>query len=159
MCQKLVGWKTKVLSQAGRTVLLRAKATALPQYQMSSFLIPKTWCDKLDKLLKNFWWCFGNGSTHRFTLMAWSRICLSKERGGVGLRYIFYVNQALLARLGWRLLQNLTQLWVKILQEKYFCNSIFMSTGGSNNSSWTWQGLSQVRSLIQSSVGFVPRNG
>jgi hypothetical protein len=56
--QKIEGWKAKVLSQAGRTALIKAVATAIPSYCMSSFLLPKTLCASLDASIKDFWWGF-----------------------------------------------------------------------------------------------------
>lgn len=39
---RVAGWKTKALSQAGRTVLLiQTVASALPSYYMAVFLLPK----------------------------------------------------------------------------------------------------------------------
>jgi hypothetical protein len=55
---RIKGWKTKSLSQAGRLVLIKSVAAALPSYAMSSFLLPKSFCHKLDKIFKNFWWGF-----------------------------------------------------------------------------------------------------
>lgn len=55
---KLVGWKARVLSQAGHTVLLKSVATAMPLYHMSSVLMTKSRCADLDRLFKDFWWGF-----------------------------------------------------------------------------------------------------
>lgn len=49
---KLSGWKAKVLSQAGHTVLLKTVAASMPLYPMSTFLLPKGWCKDLDRLFK-----------------------------------------------------------------------------------------------------------
>lgn len=37
---KLTGWKAKLLSQAGRSMLVKAVVSAIPTYGMSSFLLP-----------------------------------------------------------------------------------------------------------------------
>lgn len=50
----LEGWKSKMLSQAGRTMLIRTVVGAIPTYQMATHLIPKSICKKLDKSFKNF---------------------------------------------------------------------------------------------------------
>ena len=53
---KMEGWKAKTLSQAGRGVLIKVVAAAVPSYAMSTFLLPKTFYRKLDQMFKNFWW-------------------------------------------------------------------------------------------------------
>jgi hypothetical protein len=55
---KMEGWRAKTLSQAGRLVLIKAVAAAVPSYAMSTFLLPKGLCRKLDQVFKNFWWGF-----------------------------------------------------------------------------------------------------
>lgn len=55
MLSKVAGWKMRTLSQAGRTTLIKAVATAMPFYCMSTFLLSKGWCGKIDRMLKDFW--------------------------------------------------------------------------------------------------------
>ena len=45
---KLMGWRSKCLSWAGRSTLISFVAQAIPNYSMSSFSIPAKICDKLD---------------------------------------------------------------------------------------------------------------
>lgn len=44
------GWKAKLLSQVGRVTLLKHVATSIPVYTISTFLLPKQWCDNFEKL-------------------------------------------------------------------------------------------------------------
>lgn len=48
---KLGGWKSKTLSQAGRSVLIKVVAQALPVYSMQTYYIPRSICNKLDSLM------------------------------------------------------------------------------------------------------------
>ena len=54
--KKLAGWKEKMLSKAGKEVLIKAVAQAIPTYTMSCFKIPDSLCDDLTSMIKNFWW-------------------------------------------------------------------------------------------------------
>jgi len=51
---KINGWRAKTLSQAGRTVLLKATVAAIPTYAMSTFLLPSSFCRTLDRRFKDF---------------------------------------------------------------------------------------------------------
>ena len=52
--KKLAGWKEKMLSKAGREVLIKAVAQAIPTYTMSCFKIPDSLCDDLTSMIRNF---------------------------------------------------------------------------------------------------------
>lgn len=54
--KKVKGWKQATLSQAGKEVLIKAIATAIPAYPMSCFKFPVTLCSEINGLLADFWW-------------------------------------------------------------------------------------------------------
>ena len=56
LAKKLSGWKEKLLSKAGKEVLNKAVAQAIPTYTMSCFKLPDTLYDELKSLIRNFWW-------------------------------------------------------------------------------------------------------
>ena len=53
---KLAGWKEKLLSSAGKEVLIKAVAQAVLSYTMSCFKLPNTLCDELIGMVRQFWW-------------------------------------------------------------------------------------------------------
>ena len=54
--RKLQGWEEKLLSQAGREVLIKAVVQAIPTYTMSCFKLPIGLCTELESLIRKFWW-------------------------------------------------------------------------------------------------------
>ena len=52
---KLSGWKTKLLSQAGREILIKFVAQAIPVYAMNCFLLPASFCDEINSMMGQFW--------------------------------------------------------------------------------------------------------
>ena len=108
---KMEGWRAKTLSQAGRSVLIKAVAAAMPSYAMSTFLIPKSFCMKLDQMFKNFWWGFPPKKIKNLSLKSWNSLCFPKVRGGLGFRKMENVNLALITKLGWKLLSHLDSMW------------------------------------------------
>lgn len=53
---KLMGWRSKCLSWAGRKTLINSMAQPIPIYTLSTFGIPNKVCDRLDSLTRRFWW-------------------------------------------------------------------------------------------------------
>ena len=53
---KVMGWKEKHISKAGREVLIKTVAQAIPTYSMSLFKIPKVICDGINSILTKYWW-------------------------------------------------------------------------------------------------------
>ena len=53
--EKLAGWKEKLLTKAGKEVLIKAVAQAIPTYAMSCFKIPNSLYDEMTSLIKNLW--------------------------------------------------------------------------------------------------------
>jgi hypothetical protein len=49
-------WSGREASQAGREVLLKSVAQAIPTYSMSCFLLSKTTCKKMRSPIANYWW-------------------------------------------------------------------------------------------------------
>lgn len=54
--KKLQGWEGKLLSQAGREVLIKVVAQALLTYTMSCFKLPAGLCHEIEGLIRKFFW-------------------------------------------------------------------------------------------------------
>ena len=54
--RKIVGWKGKLISNAGREILIKAVAQATPTYTISCFKLPDSLCKELNSMVRNFWW-------------------------------------------------------------------------------------------------------
>jgi hypothetical protein len=152
---RIEGWRAKSLSQAGRSTLIKSVAASIPTYAMSTFLLPKSFCSKLDRLFKNFWWGFPPQKAHNLSLKSWKSICLPRAAGGLGFRLMRDVNLSLIAKLGWRILTNSNNSWVSQLQCKYLHSCSFLSAPIPNSGSWVWKGILKSRSLL--SQGFCYR--
>ncbi|XP_059446589.1 uncharacterized protein LOC132178152 [Corylus avellana] len=113
------GWKEIFLSQVGKEVLLKAVVEAIPTYTMSVFQLPKTLCKEINSMMSRFWW-ENMEKEKRTAWMSWERMEKAKEKGGMGYRDLEYFNMALLAKQGWRILQNQNSLVAKVFEEKYY---------------------------------------
>ena len=71
--EKLQGWKRNLLSHAGKEVLIKSVAMALPTYTMSCFKLPKVLCKDISKMIATFWW--GGGEQGRkMHWTSWNKI-------------------------------------------------------------------------------------
>lgn len=156
--QRLAGWKDRNLSQASRTVLLHSVASSMPQYQMSTALLPHGWCDRVDRLFKDFWWGYFNDQRH-YCPKAWDSICQPKHLGGLGLRRMHDCNLALVTKLGWKLLLQEDTLWCKSFSTWYFHNCSFWMASAGYNPSWCWSSILQARDTLRRGACFLPRDG
>ena len=83
---KIKCWNTKLLSRAGKAVLLRNVAQCIPAYTMSCFLIPKTLCQELERMMNAFWWSSNSSNNKGIKWLSWTRMSMSKKQGGLGFR-------------------------------------------------------------------------
>ncbi|CAL9013233.1 unnamed protein product [Prunus brigantina] len=140
--QRLASWKSHTLSMAGRLVYLQAISSAIPIYSMQTVQFPISICDKLDRMNRDFLWGHNETST-KVHLVKWGSICKPKFMGGLGLKQTHLMNQALLAKSGWKLLQRDQGLWSHILNRKYLKNQSILNFNKSAhiNYSNTWRGI------------------
>lgn len=124
--QRTQGWTTKFLSQAGKEILIKTVALALPVYTMNCFKLPKGPCDDINRLLAQYWW--SNGPDKRsMHWLSWKRMALPKQEGGLGFRDIESFNMAMLGKQAWRILQSPNSLLSRLLRGRYFASTSLLN--------------------------------
>jgi exonuclease III len=147
---KVTGWKARLLSQAARTTLIKSVANAIPSYIMSLFLLPKSFCAEINSILRKFWWGFPQEKKHNLSFLSWDSICQPKALGGLGICSMEFINNSLLARLGWKITSKAPLLWVEALSGKYLKNGTsFLDAQVCPVSSWIWKGLLKNRKVVE----------
>lgn len=53
--KRIQGWKERMLSNAGKEILIKAVAQAIPIYAMACFDITKTLCDQMSTMICRYW--------------------------------------------------------------------------------------------------------
>lgn len=85
------------MSYAAKEVHVKSVVQALPTFTMGVFKMSKGFCEKYERLIREFWW--GEEEGHRRVhWMSWDKITKPKRGGGIGFRDMHLFNQALLAR-------------------------------------------------------------
>ncbi|KAJ8649331.1 hypothetical protein MRB53_002354 [Persea americana] len=116
--RKIQGWHGKLLSQAGREILLKNVAQAIPSYCMSMFLLPVSLCDELQKMMNSFWWGSSPASGKKIHWLSWDRLSSHKEFGGLGVRNLHGFNLAMLGKQAWKLASHPSSLVNRIFKAK-----------------------------------------
>ena len=82
---RLARWKSKFLSFAGRTILVKSVMSAMPNHVMQGVALPSHLCEKLDKINRDFLWGHSTDGKKRMHLVRWNKIIKPKEKGGLGI--------------------------------------------------------------------------
>ncbi|XP_062013973.1 uncharacterized protein LOC133730390 [Rosa rugosa] len=148
LAKKLKHWQGKLLSGAGKDILIWVVAQALPTYAMSVFQLTKKFCEDLEQMCARFWW----GSTEdkrKIHWKAWEALCHPKEEGGLGFRSLTDFNMAMLAKQVWRIASNQESLIARIYKARYFPESSFWEAPAHNAPSYSWRSIFASRELLK----------
>ena len=136
--KRTASWSAKFLSPAGKEIMLKSVALAMPVNAMSCFRLPLGVMSEINSLLMNYWW--EKGSKQRgIPWIAWKRLQYSKKEGGLGLRDLAKFNDALLAKHAWRMIQNPNSLFAKLM--KAFKDESIWDAKSYSYQSYCWASL------------------
>lgn len=156
--QKSHSWATRFLSSAGKQVMLKAVLASMPLYAMTCFKLPISLCKKIQSLLTRFWWD-DKPDKRKTSWVAWTKLSTPKNAGGLGFRDIERCNDSLLAKLGWRIIQNPDSLLARMLTSKYCRDSSFMECKITSRPSHGWRSIIAGRAILKQGLGWLIVNG
>ncbi|KAA3490359.1 reverse transcriptase [Gossypium australe] len=145
---RIDGWSNKMLSQRGKEVFIKSVLQAIPIFAMSYFLLPKSLCKKMESQFANFWWQKGKGRKG-IHWCQWSHLCRPKNEGGLGFRNMAQFNTAMLAKQGWRFLENPKSLVAQVFKAKYLPNSDFLNSQLGSRNSYAWRSIWAARGILE----------
>ena len=112
-------WKRQHISKVGRLTLIRSTLSNLPTYLMSLLRMPRGVSSRLEKIQRNFL-RGSNASERKIHLINWKQVCLSKAKGGLGIRSLVLMNKALLSKWAWRFgEEDDNSAWKNVISLKY----------------------------------------
>ncbi|XP_031131672.1 uncharacterized protein LOC116033057 [Ipomoea triloba] len=150
--ERVNSWQKKLLTRAGKEVLLKSVAQAMPIFSMSVFLLPIGVCHTIENIMNRFWWQHGRAVNRGIHWMSWSRMSIPKQYGGIGFKRLHEFNVALLAKQGWRLLTSPYSLMSRVLKARYFPNDCFLSAKLGSNPSYIWRSILAGQNLLREGV-------
>lgn len=134
-------WNKRFLSRAGKEVLLKTGAQAIPNYTKSVFLLSVSLCEEIEHMMNSYWWGMKQNGDRGLNLWRWQRLCSSKQSGGLGFRDIHDFNIAFLAKQGWRQIMNPNALVSHIYKARYYRDCSFLEARLSMNPSYIWRSI------------------
>uniref|UniRef100_A0A452Y891 Uncharacterized protein n=1 Tax=Aegilops tauschii subsp. strangulata TaxID=200361 RepID=A0A452Y891_AEGTS len=151
-------WSERFMSHAAKEVLIKFVLQALPTYCMGFFKMTQGFCERYEKLIRDFWWGDENGH-RKVHWMSWERMIKPKRGGGIGFKDMRLFNQALLARQAWRLIQRPNSLCARIVKSKYYPNGKLLDTVFASNASPAWRGIEHGLELLKAGLVWRIGNG
>jgi hypothetical protein len=149
MWKKIQGWSGKHLSKAGREVLVKSVAQAIPTYCMSSILLPESLGEELERMINSFWWGSNRASGKGINWLRWEKLTMRKEYGGVGFRHFYGFNLAMLGKQGWNLLVNHDTILSKVFKAKYYPKEGFLDGKLGHNPSYVWRSIQASQVVVK----------
>ena len=131
-----------------------------PMYFLSLFTIPKFVAIRMKSIQRNFLLGSFEGS-FKYLLVAWEKLCLLVELGGLGIRSVASFNQALLGKWLWRFGHEVTHLWRRVISTKYgegqggWCTNVCRRTHGCG----LWRSIHEGWESFFKNLSFVAGEG
>lgn len=145
---KLAGWKEKLLTKAGKEVLIKSVVQSIPTYAMSIFKLPVSICRAIEQRIASFWW--QNGDAKRgMHWKRWEVLKTRKDEGGLGFKDLLTFNRAMLGKQVWRLATSPSDLWSKVMKGIYFPHGDVWTASKGHRPSWGWHSLILGRETIK----------
>ncbi|XP_019197085.1 PREDICTED: uncharacterized protein LOC109190941 [Ipomoea nil] len=115
---------------------------------MSIYLLPKTLCAALERLMNRYWWG-QKGADNSIHWLAWDRMCAPKKYGGLGFKRLHEFNVALLGKQGWQLLTNPDSLLAQVFKARYYPTTTFYGAVMGGNPSYVWRSIMAGQELVR----------
>ncbi|XP_010445339.1 PREDICTED: uncharacterized protein LOC104727990 [Camelina sativa] len=149
--QRALSWSSKFLSSTGKLTLLKSVLGAMPSYTMSCFKLPNSLCSRIQSALTRFWWD-EKPDKRKMCWIAWDKMTKSFKDSGLGFRDLQCYNDALLAKISWRILTQPSCLLAKVLTGKYYKTTSFLESPVPNHASHGWRSICLGRELLKTDL-------
>ncbi|XP_058756747.1 uncharacterized protein LOC131629961 [Vicia villosa] len=141
-------WSSHLLSYAGRLQLIQSTLFGVANYWTQCIPLPKCVIKNVGSLCRTFFWT-SKGEKTRKSLVSWSNVCTTQQKGGLNIVKLEAWNKACMVRLLWNLCKKEDSVWVKWIHTYYFKEESVMDTPTKDSFSWIMKEILQVRDQVK----------
>ena len=117
----------------------------------------KLWLQDWINTEGDFFWQVSK-NRKRYYLVKWTRICRSKNKGGLGVKDLHKQNLSLPAKWWWKL-ETKNGLWQDIIKARYLRRDTIASVKGKTSDSPCWKAIMKVKDLYMAGRRVVIQSG
>jgi hypothetical protein len=155
--KRIAGWRGKLLTQAGRLLLIKTCLASIPVYLLSLFKFPRREIDLINSHMANCFWDDYEGHK-KLHLANWHLICMKKQYGGLGVPCLKDLNLFLLGSWVKRFIRDEGKLWKNLVEKKY-CSHGNIFYADNRHASPFWKGVILVTKAVKLCYRWLPGNG
>ncbi|GKA68670.1 putative RNA-directed DNA polymerase [Tanacetum coccineum] len=149
--KRILDWKNKMLSFAGRLQLIKSVLGSMQVYWSSMFILPITISNEVERIMRDFLWNFGVFKKGKARIR-WSDVCKLKIEGGLGIKSLESWNIALISKHIWNIICKKDSLWVKWVHIYKLRGRNFWDAPEREGSSWSWKKILKIRCKLRSHI-------
>ncbi|CAH9107996.1 unnamed protein product [Cuscuta europaea] len=124
----------------------------MPTYAMNIFLLPRDFCDEIEKLMNGFLWKGSKFDQKGLRWRRWDLLCKPKGAVALGFRKLRDFNLAMLAKQGWSLITDARSLMARVLKARYFPGTSILKARLGNNPSFIWRSIFETQEILEKNV-------
>jgi hypothetical protein len=117
------------MSFRGRLILVNSCLSSIPTYLMCFYHLTDGQHRELDSIRGRFFWQ-GGGPTFKYHMAKWECLATPREYGGLGIIDTRRLNDCLLIKWIWKIVNKEDSMWSRLLYKKYMQNKDFFPTKG-----------------------------
>ncbi|KAG5591558.1 hypothetical protein H5410_042072 [Solanum commersonii] len=157
IARRIMSWHNRLLSVGGKLTLIKHVLQSIPIYLLSVTNPPKNIIEQVHQLMTKFLWG-GTRDTRGTQWFRWGELCYPREEGGLGLRSLYDINRALVAKLWWNFRVATNSLWVEYMWTKY-CKKLHPVIVTNRGASHIWKCMMKMREEVEHDIWWQVKAG
>ncbi|XP_074292274.1 uncharacterized protein LOC141619155 [Silene latifolia] len=110
--------------------------------------IPKGVIRRIEGICRNYLWD-GSSDYHRVPLVAWDKVTLPKDEGGLGIKKAELCNIAAMAKLVDWVYNKADKLWIKWISQVYLKQQDWHTYTPAAGVAWSWKSICKVKEIMK----------